>query len=462
MQVKYNGLTIESPTQEPQVNSAKRESIFGGFYSATNYTFSPALTGGKRDMYYEFGWPRVLEFRDYFAATRRSVGGVCIEKIPNLCWSSAPIIKDGDNTDTQFCKDVQHMVDKLGLWHAMRNLHIRSRVYQYGGITIALKETSQALMGDPITSPAGGINSLVRLTAKYQDQISSYNVEKEQIEIEDNFNSERYGLPKYFRYRENVLSDNDKSGGTQFNIHPDRVFTFSENASNGELYGEPLLEKGFNALLGIEKIIGACPEAMFKNAQMMPWITFNDKDNAAKILSDPKIKEAFDEAQERAISGLDPARMLVGADVKNLSFAVASPKDIWTVLTQYLASTVGLPATELFGHTVSERASNNDESKSNLAAKTVRENILTPRMIIPFFDKLIKLGILTPPTDRICVEWNDLSEPSETDKAELILKKMQANTEAVNSGTDRPFPDINEVRLSAGYEEIEKEERFSE
>ena len=154
--------------------------------------------------------------------------------------------------------------------------------------------------------------------------------------------------------------------------------------------------------------------------------------------------------------------MLVGAEVKNLSFAVASPKDIWTVLTQYLASTVGLPATELFGHTVSERASNNDESKSNLAAKTVRENILTPRMIIPFFDKLIKLGILTPPTDRICVKWNDLSEPSETDKAELILKKMQANTEAVNSGTDRPFPDINEVRLSAGYEEIEKEERFSE
>jgi len=462
MQVKYNGLTIESPSTEVATNSSNRRfSLFGGgYYSATNYTFSPALTGGKRDMYFEFGWPQVLEFKDYFAASRRTIGGACISKVPKKCWSTPPIIKDGDKTDTQFCKEVKHMVDKLGLWNAMKNLHIRSRVYQYGGIVIALKETNAVSPENPITSPSGGVYGLTRLAAKYQDQISSYNVEKDNIE--QDFNSERYGLPKYFRYRENVLSDNDKSGGTQFNIHPDRVFTFSETASNGELYGEPALEQGFNALLGIEKIMGANPEAMFKNAQMMPWVTFNEKDNAAQILSNPKIKEAFDEAQERATAGLDPIRMLVGADVKNLDTNVASPKDIWTVLTQYLASTVDLPATELFGHTVGERATSNDGSKVAMTATEVRENVLTPKMIIPFFDKLIKLKILTPPNDYICVEWDDLTDPSESEKLENMERKYKMNKIAYETGTDLPFPDVNENRKAASYEEIEIAERFAE
>lgn len=464
MQVKYNGLTIESPTQEIQTNASRqpfgRLSAGGGLFTAVNYTFAPALRSGKRDVWYEAGYKEQLDFHDHFSAFERTMGRIGITFIPTRAWMMRPTVKDGDNTDTQFCKDVQVLIDEHDLWDSLYHLQVFSRVYQYGGMIISVREDAPKRADQPIERITGGVKGIERIMPVMQDRVESYGVER--IEGEENFGDPRYGLPKYYRYRENSLSDNQHTGGTQFNLDPSRVFIHSDNATSGTIYGEPINQAGFNYILNIEKIIAASGEGIWKNAQQTPWVTINDKDNAAQILSNSKVREAFDEATKRAASGIDPQRMIVGGDVKTLQSTLTDPTKAFMVALQSYAATIdGVPASALIGHQLGERASSNDDTKVNAIAKSYQTK-KCDKMIKGFFNHLIKLGGLTPPTDKICIEWPDLDEPTESQKLESMEKKYKMNEIAYKTGMDAPFPDVNENRKNAGYEEIEVSERFSE
>lgn len=446
----YKGLTIDSPIETNQSRTPfGRLSAGGGLFTAVNYTFAPALRSGKRDVWYEAGYKEQLDFHDHFSAFERTMGRIGITFIPTRAWMHDPIVKDGDKTNTQFCKDVQRLIDEKKLWDSLYHLQIFSRVYQYGGLIITAKENGMNKPDMPLQRVVGGVDGIVKLVPVMQDRVESYGVEK--LQGAENFNNPRYGLPKYYRYRENSLSDNEHTNGTQFNLDPSRVYIHSDTATPDNIYGEPVNQAGFNYILGIEKILAAAGEAVWKNAQMTPWITINDKDSAAQILSNPQIREQFNEASQRAASGIDPQRILVGGDVKTLQTNIADYTKPFMVLLQSYAATIdGVPASALIGHQLGERASSNDDDKVNAIAKSYQCKKVAP-MIKGVFQHLIDLGALTPPQDKINIEFVDLSEPTAGDKAELAERLAKVN-ESLAKVQMQPAFTSEEIREAGGYE----------
>lgn len=417
-------------------------------YRGNDLISSPSFHGTKRDVWREVGYPETIEFDQLYTAFKRTLGRAGVFFWPNKCFSVDFMVKDGDSDGqtTQFEKDVMTLKEKHKLNSVFYWLYVYSRVFQYAGVTIAARESA--------TSPdqpliAKGVDSIVRLTPLLQDRLESSD------ETIKDYNSPVFGYPEYYTYKTNVTSNQAKGDNlVEFKLDRSRVFAWSASAPPGTIFGTPVNEAGYNYLLNIDKICAAAPEGFWKNARQAPWLTVNDANLAGKMIGK---KEEFKDEAEAFARGIDSERMLFGMDVKTLQSTLADPTHPFTInLNAYAATLDNIPATALIGHQTGERASSNDEDKVNAQAKSIQVNILTP-MMKEFFQWLIGVNAMTPPTNDIVIEWGDLSESSEDQVLANIKTKAEIDKLRIDSSLDPIFPDHNEIRRDAGYTEIETE-----
>lgn len=416
-----------------------RRAFYDGFQESGQYHYNDS----KRNMWQVGGLPDTLEFCDFYNMKRRNGFADAGIMIPvETCWQTMPKILDGEEgVNSQFAKDVEVLINKHKLFDRLIGLDMRQRVGRYGGIVIIARQDNDNTPDEPLIGM--GINSLIKLFPVFESQIDV-------SEDNNDITSPDFGNPKSYNFQSNALGSRSRSS-TGVVLNPTRVYAFSETANDGTIYGIPVLESGYNALLNLEKIGISSAEGMFKNAKQRLGLNINDENTAAQLLGDPEKKKKFDTQLKSFGRGWDTALMTSGMDVTALQAAMDDPTGPANLALQEFCASVRIPKTKIIGFEQGERSSqeNNIGFNSNMMK---RRTTSMSEMIIGLLNHLIDVNILSKPKNKIVIEWDDLLAPSDQQKLDDANKMADINQKSYNSGFGPVFTP-EEIREKAGYDE---------
>lgn len=407
----------------------------------------------KQDQaWYDFGWPKTLEFDNYYKMFERSGVADCIvTKPPKVCWKSHPFIYEGKTADdaatrdtpTPFEKAAEELADRLSLFEAMKLADEKGRVGFYSALIIQVAGSGTEIEWD---KPLGKIRAeqVVKLIPVYSEQleVSTWDTKR---------NSLRYGQPESYTYQESAVEVRRDSVQRTETIHHSRVIVFTEQPISESISGRPVLKSSFNDLLMIELICGSGGQGFWKNAAGK--LVFNIKDpQAAPVTEDEK--EAMDEAISDFAEQLDKSLTVGGIDVTQLAAALGDPEPFYQMYLSNVAAATGIPKNILSGSQTGVLAGDKD-SEAFLSEMMSRRKNWCASMVNKFVDWCIAHGVL--PRVRYGVEFDDLLAASDEQKLTLADKMTAANDRhigaQIKSGATEitPLFTDEEIRLMAGY-----------
>jgi hypothetical protein len=378
--------------------------------------------GGLRDLYEIFGWRRVLSVEDFFEAySRQDIAGRIVDSFPDATWREAPIVRKVDEEGGDFEKAVEELNKRVGLWSTLARLDRLTGLGHFGALMLGLDG------GEDLAQPARGNKyRLLYLTphGEMSAQITNW---------ENDPRNARFGLPVLYRLQTGVAWTGYGAGQRVLTVHESRVIHVAERTLSDKSIGIPRLERIFNRLNDLEKLLGGSAEVWWQNAAALrAWIADADTE-----WTEPE-KAEMEEQLEELMHGLRRDVRLRGVKPETLASAAQSMDagaDIDRQLDM-IAGATGIPKRILIGSERGELSSEQDEN--NWAARIAerREQYAGPTMIRPTIDRLIALGALEDPGEYDVI-WPDSDSLGESARADIALKKSQAAaTYAASPGVD--------------------------
>lgn len=255
-------------------------------------------------------------------------------------------------------------------------------------------------------------------------------------EIDNDENSPRRGLPEIYEItfpppeQGTVLSGGVTEKQT-FRVHYSRVLHLAENLLCSEVFAPPRLQNIFNYLLDLRKIDGGSAEMYWQGA--FPGLSFETLPDlsAEEEPDDDSIRQQmsrYRNTQQRFIA-------TTGMKVNSLAPQVVDPTPHCMNLLTQIAATLGVPLRIFLGSEAGHLASGQDSATWNRRLAKRQNLYVTPRIIVPFINKLISFGVLPQPKD-IVIVWDDLNALSDKDSADVSMKLTQALLQYVTSGAE--------------------------
>jgi hypothetical protein len=133
--------------------------------------------------------------------------------------------------------------------------------------------------------------------------------------------------------------------------------------------------------------------------------------------------------------------VLQGMSAKTLPPAVVDPTPHVDKAIEAICIRMGCPIRVFKGSERGELASSQDDEDWNERRRARQETYLTPKLVCPFIDRLIQIGVLPEPEDGYHVEWPDVDALGKKDKAGIALQFTQALAQYVQSGANQVIPE---------------------
>ena len=125
------------------------------------------------------------------------------------------------------------------------------------------------------------------------------------------------------------------------------------------------------------------------------------------------------------MNGLQRYLLLTGMSAKTISPQVVDPTSQINVQVQAICIQLGIPQRIFMGSERGELASSQDEGTWNDRLRDRQNNYVTPRIIVPFIDRLIAIGVLPQPVEYFVV-WPDLYAMTEAEQASVAVARTNA------------------------------------
>lgn len=444
---------------------------------------------GRRDTYKILGYKRTLTINDYCHRYER--GGIAkkiVDFYPRTVWAGgASIFEDEDpNAETPFETMVHDMFDRLQMWGMFQNAHIMARWCNYSVIVLLAPTPQTSTSATSLTGEVNGqpgidqstINNtnsdsnsdvksgsdtghrqpLMRGVGNPDSIVGILTIPQDRAKIVKwcrDKTSPNYGMPEIYNIRVGSLDRNNNQNGAgftdSFDVHASRVIHVAQGALENRISGKPALESVWNLLDDLDKIIGGGAEAYWR--RMNPGMSLD-------IPPDIQFKEGEEEALEDVVEdyelGYTKFLKTRGATVKPLSATLIGFASEADKIIDLIAGTEGIPKRILIGSERGELASTSDQDNKNDHADQLRMEFAIP-LVRTLIDRLIEFNYLPKPAKYV-VEWPDIEELSEDEKASVALKMAQANNfQKQASGTIIYLS--NEIREDvSGKEELTEEE----
>ena len=383
--------------------------------------------GGRRDLYDTLGYPRTIKFDDFFERyLRGGIGGKVVDALPQATWRNRPKIISNDES---FNEAWGRLADRLSIFHYLERADRISGIGHYGVLFIGAR--------------AGSDESPIQEVRDEGDILflSPFSEGRADIErLVDDTRDPRFNLPQLYTLYPGQATDGTIVSHQSIRVHHSRVIHIAEGLVEDEIFGIPRMQRVWNYLLDLDKVVGGSSEAVWRTVDR--GIQFNvDKD--AELSEDQE--KQFSEEIEEYIHGLRRHLRTQGVEANVLGSDVNDPTGQFDMLMSLISGTTGIPKRTLLGAESGQLASNQDERNFNALVKARQESYAEPLILRPLIDKFMDIGAL-PKTD-YQVHWPDLSTLTRREQADVAARYAQALANfSKQEGVDRPVLQPEEFR----------------
>lgn len=374
--------------------------------------------GTQRDIFYALGYILNPTADDYWWRYKRtSLGKRIVQAYPIACWQRHPMVQESQEPgETEFEKAWGELVSKFGLYNLFSRTDILSGVSRFGVLYCGFT-------GNP-ESPLSQGEDLVFLRPFVGEKMVQIG------DLDTNPSSPRYGWPLY--YTVSLLDPKKASAGGRIEtkVHWSRMIHIAEDADLDEYYGSPRLEAVLNDLQALDYVVGGSGEMFWRGA--FPGYGFIAKEGA--VMPTGAQATNLDNAIEDFVHNLRRYLKLTNVDIHDFSPQVASPSDHFDTLISSISAGTGIPKRILVGSERGELASQQDRDNWGDRVAERQRNFCEPKLLRPFVDKMIEVGVLPTPSTPYLINWPSIQTPDAKDTA--ITAKSVA--EALNTYASGP------------------------
>lgn len=443
----------------PRRGSGRAEELIINYYSARLDRFR-RLADPRRDIEAECGHPTDFSAWDYQNLYESNdLAARVVDLFPESSWSVGPSVYEDEDAETQtpfevawdalssqIRGDSRHRQEEgSAVWEWLKRADSLSGIGRYGVILLGLDD-GMALR-DPAAPRAGQRLLFLRCFPETLAQITRWNVDP---------TNARYGQPE--EYLLSFTNLNQQTSGPSVEplwsqyVHWSRIIHVADNLSSSETLGRPRMQQVLPRILDVRKILGCSAETFWQNASRDVFFETDPSLGGDVGVDATSIKDEY----ERMINGLQRAMLLNGFSAKSLAPAIVDPRGSIEVQIDAICVRLDVPKRVFVGSERGELASSQDSRKWHATVRSRRTGYVTPRIIVPFVDRLIMLGVLPEPAE-YCVHWPDAETQTQAEKADVALKTTQAFAAYVSGGVEAFVPPQDYLTRVWGWTEEEAE-----
>lgn len=425
----------------------------------------------RRSINDECGYPdtgsiTIAEYRELY--DRESVAARVVNVLPQECWKTHPTVYEHEaiSVTTEFEKQWQELSVSLQegdgwfkdeqsspIWDLLKRADEYSGIGHYGVILLGIDD------GKELFEPADGLDDRGKSAKTVSPRKLLYaRVFDESLAtvsaLENDPSNPRFGQPT--EYEITFIDPKDHSGNNLlFNnitqkVHWTRILHIADNCGSNTVFGVPRMRPVFNRLLDLRKLYSGSAEMYWRGA--FPGLSIESQ---PQLLGEIDIdKDDLRTQIEQYMNGLQRYLALTGLTTKSLAPQVVNPTSQIDAQITAICVLLGIPKRVFMGSEKGSLASNQDHRTWNdrLAYRQVR--YITPKIIVPFVNRLIALGVLPKPKN-FNVEWPDIGSISALERAEIASKVADAVMKYLQPQGRQLIHPIDFLSRVLGYSEEE-------
>lgn len=403
-------------------------------------------TKAYRDIYQALGYPKKLQFEDYYGRFRRQdIAGRIVAAPVEASWELDPVLKeDEEEGNTEFEQAWLDLEEKHRVLHYLQRLDLLSGIGQFGVLVLGFND--------------GANDQEVRNGSELLYLRPYMEASVKVAEWETDKRNPRYGLPLVYTIQTSEVTVGSMSapGTLSVNFHHSRVLHVAEGALENDILGTSRLECVYNRLQDLDLLAGGSAEMYWRGA--LPGTVFKADPEAAFT---PTAKAELQTEIEAFVHGLQRFLKLQGVEAQQLASQVTSPEGQARLLLDLISAATHIPKRILVGSERGELASVQDDANWARHVHHRRLKHVTPNILRPFVDRCLKYEILPQPADEdgYQVEWPDLQTQSDKEKADVGKVKTDTIVAYANAPTaQQVFPLEQFLVKILGMKKAEAEE----
>ena len=416
----------------------------------TRQSFMNRFLDPRRSIDDECGFPKTGEvtpqaYRDLY--DREGVATRVVEVFPKESWQGLPEVYEdeeakgesefdkawrscSENLDGEGWRDDQ---DGSSLWEHLLRLDILSGIGHFGILLLGIDDGLHLEDEVKLIAKKSGSTSAVQRKLMF---LRAFDESLVQVtRWQDDPKNPRYGLPLEYLVQFNDPANATMTGigipTASMKVNWTRVVHAADNRGSSNVLGVPRMRPVLNRLLDLRKLYGGSAEMYWKGA--FPGLSFETHPQLGGDVS-VNSAELRDEA-ENYQNSLQRILITTGMVAKPLAPQVVDPTAQINTQLEAICIQLGIPKRVFMGSERGELASSQDDASWNDRLRDRQSKYVTPRIIAPFVDRLIQLGVLPQP-EKYTVKWPDLDSLSDAEKADIAVKKTQAFSQYVSGGID--------------------------
>ena len=170
--------------------------------------------------------------------------------------------------------------------------------------------------------------------------------------------------------------------------------------------------------------------------------------------------DAIKGAMENYQNGLQRYFALMGMTAKSLAPQVVDPTPQIRAQLEAICIRLGIPLRVFLGSERGELASSQDKDTWNTRLTDRQINYVSPRIIIPFVDRMIHLGVLPQPSEEMgySIRWPSLDSLTPLEEATVAFQITDALAKYTAGGVDTMIEPHNYMTRVLGFTDDEAEE----
>ena len=409
----------------------------------------------RRDLNEECGYPDEISDKQYTTMyEREGVAARVVDVYPESSWLNDPTVEEtADAEETKFEEEWKNLVKQFNIYSMLERADKISGVMRFGVVLLGIDD------GLELKEPVVKKDAKLLFLRTFMESVVTIKT------FENDHKNERFGQPVMYSIQFTDASSKDETTTMQTkDVHWTRVIHLADNREMSEIYGVPRIQKTYNRMHDIRKILSSSGEMFYKGA--FPGYAFETSPETTSADIDETETAESIRAQFLAYqNGLQRYLAVTGMTVKSLEPQPGDPTAHFEAQLKAVAISIGIPLRVLAGSEQAQLASEQDTKAWNGRVAHRQDKYVSPMVLRPFIDRLMEFGVIST-VDSYEIIWPDLHTPSAADKAEVMDKITSALMKYVKGDVNTLMGPADFLKIIMGLddEQIEaiKENVFSD